>query len=83
MWSESADAVAAVPEALFVAFVWSLVLFNLGRGVLLCVTAGRHPRGRFLALHVDRLCAAGVAVLAMAWCAIAFYNPFHTGLVSR
>jgi len=81
MWSELTDVVAAFLKAVFVVFIWNFVLFNLGRCALLCATAGRYPRGRFLDMHVGRISAAGVAVLAMAWFAIAFYNNLHTGHV--
>ncbi|GAA0719875.1 hypothetical protein [Dokdonella soli] len=78
MLSEAIDAVAAALKAVFIAFVWNIVLFNLGRYALLLMTAGRYPHGRLLDAHVNRICAAGFAVLVMAWSMLALYNNLHT-----
>jgi hypothetical protein len=81
MLSEAVDAVVATLKAIFIAFVWNIVLFNLGRYALLLTTAGRYPRGRILETHVNRICATGLVVLVMAWSALALYNNLHTGHV--
>lgn len=81
MLSEAIDTVAAVLKAIFLAVVWNIVLFNLGRCALLLLTAGSYPRGRALEAHVNRISAAGVAVLVAAWSALALYNNLHTGNV--
>lgn len=78
-----ADAVAAVLKALFAAIAWNFVPSNPGRGVLLRMTAGRRPRGRSPDRHGCRIRMTGVAVPVVAWFAVAFYNPFHTGHVFR
>lgn len=81
MLSEAIDTVAAALKAVLVAFVWNIVLFNLGRCTLLLVTAGRYPRGRFLDAHINRICATGLVVLVTAWSTVALYNNLRTGHV--
>jgi len=71
------DLVRFIVESLKIVFfsiVWSAVLFNVGRLVLLICTFGRYPRGRMLELHANRISGVGVLFLACAWIGIAGYN---------
>ena len=77
--SEIVDAVAAALKAVFVAFFWNIVLFNLGRCALLPMTAGRYPRDQFLDAQVNRICSAGLVVPVTAWFALALYNNLRMG----
>jgi uncharacterized membrane protein YcaP (DUF421 family) len=54
--------------------LWSLVLFNLGRAVLLLFTLGRYPRGPALRQHSNRISFVGVLVLVALWTSIAVHN---------
>jgi hypothetical protein len=54
--------------------LWSLVLFNLGRVVLLICTLGRYPRGKALVEHVNRISFVGVLVIVGLWVSIAVHN---------
>lgn len=60
--------------------VWDVIslifLFNLGRIVLLFVTVGRYPRGKYLGNHRDRIIGTGFGVMVLVWAIIAFSNNY-------
>ena len=61
-------------------FLWDIifhiVLFNLGRLVLLLITPGRYPRGQAIERDVEKISWAGVGVLAAGWVVIALINNY-------
>ena len=53
-----------------------IVLFNLGRVVLLLVTLGRYPRGKLTEKDEGIIALLGIFVIVAVWCAIALYNNY-------
>lgn len=74
MQDEIAGGVGSVIKFFVFHVLWELILFNLGRVTLLLFTLGRYPRSRWLELHMTRISFAGLAVLALAWLGIAWFN---------
>ena len=74
MQDEIAQGIGSVIKFFVVQVLWALILFNLGRVTLLLLTLGRYPRGRWLELHITRICFVGVAVLALAWLGVVLFN---------
>jgi len=68
--------VIEAPKLVFQVVVWNLILFNLGRLVLLACTVGQYPRGRSLESDHNRICLTGVAVVLIVWIGIAARNHF-------
>jgi hypothetical protein len=54
--------------------LWSFILFNLGRAILLLFTLGRYPRGPALTQHNNRISLVGVLALVALWASIAVRN---------
>ena len=78
MKDEIIDGVVGITKFAVSVVLWNLVLFNLGRFVLLLATFGRYPRGTALTRHANRIALTGLMVIAMVWCGIALYNNFAT-----
>ncbi len=61
-------------------FLWEIifhiVLFNLGRVVLLIVTYGRYPKGQSLENDINKISWVGVLVLFLVWISIALFNNY-------
>ena len=75
------DVVLAIIKVLASAIRWILweiliqiVIFNLGRGVLLGITLGRYPRGKDLENDFNVVLLSGVGALVCLWVAVAFIN---------
>jgi len=54
--------------------LFEIILFNLGRGILLLVTIGNYPRGEKLERDETYISLAGVGVVVIVWVSIALYN---------
>ena len=54
--------------------IWDVVLFQLGRVVLLVVTFGRYSTRKDCEQVRGRIQWAGMAALVIAWAAIAVFN---------
>jgi hypothetical protein len=52
------------------------MFFNVGRFVLLLITLGRYPRYHDVEKDVNKISLVGVAVVFLAWVAIALYNNY-------
>ncbi|MEO7432257.1 MAG: hypothetical protein ABIR62_09555 [Dokdonella sp.] len=79
MASDVAHMVGEIARGVLHVFLWNVVLFNLGRLLLLTATLGRYPRDRLLQTHANRISATGVVCVVFAWSAVAAYNhwPRH------
>ena len=59
-----------------VELILHIVLFNLGRLVLLVATLGRYPRGELSEKEIGKISWLGVFVIVAIWGAIALYNNY-------
>ncbi len=50
--------------------------FNLGRFVLLLLTAGRYPRLQVLERDANKITTFGVAIIILVWVAIYVHNVY-------
>jgi len=74
MLEDVAKGLGSVVRFVIAAILWSIVLFQLGRGFLLVVTFGRFPRGNDLERYQNGISLTGVLVVGLTWSAIAVYN---------
>ncbi|WP_199101200.1 hypothetical protein [Dyella sp. ASV21] len=68
------DVVGATAKFIFKVIIWDLVLFQVGRAVMLAVTLGRYPTRKDCAQSQGRIQWVGIAALVVAWLAIAAFN---------
>ncbi len=57
-------------------FIIQIVLFNLGRIVLLLTTLGQYPRGKLSEKEGGIISLLGIFVIVLVWCTIALYNNY-------
>ncbi len=78
MVEELAEGFVRAAWAILRWIVWDLVfrvvLFQVGRTLLLVVTFGRYPRVEDLQRDVNRIAAVGLLFVLGVWAAIATYN---------
>lgn len=56
--------------------IFLVLLFNIGRVLLLIITLGRYPRGDNLQKHRERISIVGFIFVIFIWTTIAPYNNF-------
>ncbi len=54
--------------------LYEMILFNLGRIILLIISLGRYPRGRAVEKDTNLISWVGISTLLLIWAGIAIYN---------
>jgi hypothetical protein len=68
------EAAGATIRFIFKVIIWDVVLFQLGRVVLLAVTLGRYPTRKDCLQSRGRIQWVGIATLVVLWVAMAVFN---------
>ena len=54
--------------------IFSIVLFNIGRAVLLLITFGRYPRLKHIEKDSEKIALFGILFIFIVWLILAVYN---------
>ena len=55
-------------------FVFLIVLFNIGRVILLLITFGRYPKSKHIEKDSEKIALFGFLFIFIAWLTLAVYN---------